>query len=336
MKVASLRGNGLINNNIFDSNCAANRDDCFAPYVLLCRQMLESDILLNTVDINTSNRIDIELHQDVKDITAAPLNYLLMFETVLVMPSNGVEKNWEKYRRIFTWRDDLVDGDRFIKINFPNPIVIPEVDGWRYRDRFCCLISGNRTLAVRDNRILYPERVKAIRWFEQYAPHDFDLYGIGWDMPVMPPGLMGKLLRRGLSVLKKRIKLRPFLSYRGRVEHKREVLSHTRFAICYENVRDLPGYITEKIFDCFFSGCVPIYWGASNITEHIPAGCFIDRRQFIDTEAVYRYLKTITEEEFRGYQQRISDFLASDAARPFGSEYFAETIVSTIVKDLGC
>ena len=99
-------------------------------------------------------------------------------------------------------------------------------------------------------------------------------------------------------------------------------------------MRDLPGYITEKIFDSFFSGCVPVYWGANNVTDYIPADCFIDRRQFKDTEAVYLHLKRITEDEFKGYQQRIAAFLASDAAKPFSSEVFAETIVSTIAKDL--
>jgi len=119
------------------------------------------------------------------------------------------------------------------------------------------------------------------------------------------------------------------------VAQKRDVLTRTRFAICYENVRDLPGYITEKIFDCFFSGCVPVYWGAGNITDHIPADCFVDRRQFRDTEEVYNFLKAMTEQEFIGYQQRIAAFLQSDAAYPFGSEFFAETIVTTIVQDLG-
>jgi len=28
---------------------------------------------------------------------------------------------------------------------------------------------------------LYTERIKAIRWFEQNHPQDFNLYGIGWD-----------------------------------------------------------------------------------------------------------------------------------------------------------
>ena len=131
------------------------------------------------------------------------------------------------------------------------------------------------------------------------------------------------------------MKLKPFPSYRGRVGKKSDVLTRTRFAICYENVSDLPGYITEKIFDCFFSGCIPVYWGAANIATHIPTGCYIDRRNFRDTSEVYGFLKKMTEVEFKGYQQRIADYLRSKEAHPFGSDFFSQTIVNSIVKDLG-
>lgn len=335
MKFAVLRGNGLTKNIIFDTASPANRDDCFAPYALLRDKFVVSGIQLDTADESQEEALVFELHQDVQHGTKEVIRYLLMLETEFVKIENGDAAEWSQYKKIFTWNDDLVDGDRFIKINFPNPIHIHPVDGFSPRDRFCCLISGNRTLDVQDDRILYPERVRAIRWFEAHAPHDFDLYGVDWDMPVVHGGLAGKLERRFWRMLGRFMTLQPFPSYRGRVAQKRDVLTRTRFAICYENVRDLPGYITEKIFDCFFSGCVPVYWGAGNITDHIPADCFVDRRQFRDTEEVYSFLKAMTEQEFIGYQQRIAAFLQSDAAYPFGSEFFAETIVTTIVQDLG-
>ena len=335
MRFAILRGNGLLNNIIFDSSNPANRDDCFVPYVLLRERFYAAGIQIDTADKSPEETSAFELHQDVQSATKAAINYLLMFEAEFVKRENGNPSEWNKYRRIFTWDDDLVDGDRFIKINFPNPIHIHPVDGFSTRDRFCCLISSNRSLVVQDDRILYPERVRAIRWFESRAPYDFDLYGVDWDRPVVSGGLVGKVERRFWRALGSIVQLRPFPSYRGRVEHKREVLMRTRFAICYENVRDLPGYITEKIFDCFFSGCVPVYWGASNITDHIPADCFIDRRKFCDTGDVYSFLKAMTEQEFRGYQQRIAAFLQSDAAYPFSAEFFSETIVTTIVQDIG-
>lgn len=332
---AVLRGNGLVGNVIFDRASPANRDDCFAPYALLRDGLHQSGIQMDTVDKSQCQDLAFELHQDVQHVTKATINYLLMFETEFVKVENADAKQWSRYRKIFTWNDELVDGDRFIKINFPNPIHVNPVDGFSYRDHFCCLISSNRTLAVKDDRILYAERVRAIRWFETHAPQDFDLYGVGWDIPVVSSGLIGKLERRFWRALSRLVKLRPFPSYRGRVAHKSDVLMRTRFAICYENVRDLPGYITEKIFDCFFSGCVPVYWGARNITEHIPADCFVDRRNFRDTGEVYAYLKAMTEKEFKDYQQRIAAFLQSDAAYPFSSEFFAETVVTTIVRDIG-
>jgi hypothetical protein len=335
MKFALLRGNGLAKNVIFDRNSPLNRDDCFAPYVLLRDKFFQAGIQIDTSDLTQEINLAFELHQDVQQGTKADINYLLMFETEFVKRENGEEFEWSQYRKIFTWKDDLVDGDRFIKINFPNPINAYPPDGFVSRNKFFCLISSNRTLEVQDDRILYPERVKAIRWFELNAPHDFDLYGVDWDMPVTHSGLAGKLARRFWRTLSRFVKLQPFPSYRGRVAHKRDVLTQTRFAICYENVRDLPGYITEKIFDCFFSGCVPVYWGASNITDHIPANCFIDRRQFKDTGEVYAYLKGMTELEFVGYQHRIVAFLQSDAAYPFSSEFFAETVVNAIVQDIG-
>ena len=115
----------------------------------------------------------------------------------------------------------------------------------------------------------------------------------------------------------------------------KEVLEKYKFAICYENARDISGYITEKIFDSFFSGCIPVYWGASNIEDYVPSDCFIDRRKFTNTEEVYHFLTAMTENEFIGYQQRIVRFLQSAAAYSFSSDFFAETIVKTIVQDLG-
>ena len=333
---ADFVNRGFENNAIFDLKHPWNRDNCFYPFYLMREKLKRHGIEINTSDVNDGRGLVFELHMDVQKKSGFIPCYLLMLETSQVCPSNGISLYWKRYHKIFTWNDNLVDGDRFVKINFPNPIKVYVADGFSSsRDKFLCLISSNRTLPVQDDRDLYLERVKAIRWLEAHASQDFDLYGVGWDIPVVHRGLIGKIERHFWRMLCRLVKLHPFQSYRGKVAHKSEVLTRTRFAICYENVRDLPGYITEKIFDCFFSGCVPVYWGASNITDYIPADCFVDRRQFNDTEAVYHFLKSMTELEFIGYQQRFAAFLQSDAAYPFSSEFFAETVVNAIVQDIG-
>jgi alpha(1,3/1,4) fucosyltransferase len=326
---------GYFNNSIFDLDDPRNRDNSHLPYYLMKKRFQDHGIEINTPDLACNSLSAFELHMNLLRRSAETKKYLLLLEVPQIYPNNR-DENWlRSYEKIFSWNDDLVDQNHVIKINFPNSIRSHQVDGFRNRDRFCCLIAGNKTLAIKDKRNLYPERVKAIRWFEEHAPQDFDLFGVDWNMPVLHRGLLGKVERRVLRVLDGVLKLRPFPSYLGRIEHKHEVLARTRFSICYENVRDMPGYITEKIFDCFFSGCIPVYWGANNITDHIPSECFIDRRKFRDTGEVYAFLKAMTEPEFRGYQDRIAAFLRSDAAYPFSSEFFAETIVNTIVQDLG-
>lgn len=334
-KLAIFIAKGIDSNSIFDLSDKSNRDNCLLPYSLLRELLSQNQFEINTIDVANTASPCFTLHMNVNDIqNKLTPNYLLMLETPQIYPSNGISSNWMNYRKIFTWRDDLVDGEQFIKINFPNPITIPNVDGWADRPHFSCMIAGNKYLAIQDDRDLYKERLNVIRWFERYAPSEFNLYGNGWDTPTFRNRLIGKPFHHLYKIIKLYFKLSPFPSYHGRVEHKKDVLLKTRFSFCYENVRDLPGYITEKIFDSFFSGCVPVYWGANNISEYIPEDCFIDRRKFKDTESVYRFLKGITEKEFLNYQECIANFLGSEAVVPFSAEAFADTIVKTIVKDL--
>ena len=336
MKLASLRGMAFANNEIFNSKNPSNRDNCFEPYIFLRDEMKNAGIILNTCDLNDNSQVDLEIHHDVQDVSSSNIQYLLMLESHLIAKKNGESVNWGKYRKVFTWRDDLVDGRKFIKINIPNPILVPDVDGWGQRDRFCALIAGNKSLSFFDVRDLYTERVKTIRWFEKNAIDDFDLYGVDWDIPPPPVGRFRNVHRKFWRKVTSFVRLNPFPSYKGRVKNKRDVLLKTKYAICYENVRDLPGYISEKIFDCFFSGCVPVYWGANNIVDHIPSDCFIDRRKFSNESDLYKHLKSLTEEQFVFYQNNIVTFLRSDAGRKFGAKFFAETIVNAIVQDLEC
>ena len=45
---------------------------------------------------------------------------------------------------------------------------------------------------------------------------------------------------------------------------KIEWLKQYKFNICFENA-SYPGYLTEKIFDAFEAGCIPIYWGDTSL-----------------------------------------------------------------------
>lgn len=332
MKVCTLVGHGLLADDIFSLESVGNRDGCYEPYVLLAGMLRANGYAIHTQD-RMSSMPAFAIHMNVQDLDTKVPTYLLLLETPIIMPANRHVP--AGYRKVCSWNDNQTGNDRFIKINFPNPLTIPEVDGFIHRDCFCCIIAGNKAPAISDPREQYSERVRTIRWFEQYAPKDFDPYGTGWDIPPLNTGLFRKLLQRLWVRVPHFMRPQSFPSYRGKVKRKRDVLRRTRFAICYENVRDMPGYIIEKIFDCFFAGCVPVYWGATNVAEYIPSDCYIDRRQFADTADVYAHLKLIDEDTYCGYQQRIADFLESERAHPFSAEYPAVTIVKSILQDLG-
>ena len=181
---ANFVGDNLHNNDIFDLNSLGNRDECFAPYFQLRTNFLRHGIELNTKDINKENNLVFELHMDVQKIVNCNIpHYVILCESPIIRPVNQQKSLLAKYERVFTWRDDWVDDKRYIKLNLPNQLVIDDSRGWNGRDKLCCMITGNRAAAHASPYLLYAERIKSIVWFEQNAPKDFDLFGIGWDEP---------------------------------------------------------------------------------------------------------------------------------------------------------
>jgi len=112
------------------------------------------------------------------------------------------------------------------------------------------------------------------------------------------------------------------------------VLDRARFSICYENSRGSPGYISEKIFDCLTSGCVPVYIGTTHSKPPIPEDCFIDGDQFRTPHELLACIERIDAGHFAMYQQGIREFLASPEARRFTNAHWCETLVTRILADL--
>jgi hypothetical protein len=93
--------------------------------------------------------------------------------------------------------------------------------------------------------------------------------------------------------------------------------------------------VTEKLFDCFRAGCVPVYVGPKEIAELVPAGCFIDGRAFAAPAELDAFLRTVDDAAYRGFQERIRAFLLSAQAQPFSQDHFADVTAREILADLG-
>jgi alpha(1,3/1,4) fucosyltransferase len=165
---------------------------------------------------------------------------------------------------------------------------------------------------------LYSERRRAIRHFRRVK--SFDLYGRGWQN-----------WRLGIPYRDYRLAL---TCYRGECDNKVETLSDYRFSICFENAA-FPGYITEKIFDCLYAGCVPIYYGAPDIDSYIPKQCFIDFRQFKSYEDLTEMLASVQPRDFEAYQDAARRYFQSSLFDVFSPEYFARELLDAIRTSFG-
>jgi len=327
------------NNYMFLFPDAPIGDGLLKPLNLLYQCGKLDGVEFNTLDVCSIEEQDAFLFLDFPKLdydyvhqvwkTDKP-KYLAVFESELIRKENWLKLNLDIFKKIFTWHDDYVDNEKFIKTNFSFDLsdgylaTLPPLE--TQKPFFCTLISGNKR--VNHPLELYSKREEAIRWFEKNHPEQFHLYGVGWDSY----RFSGPKLIRALNRIKPLTKLLAtnYPSYRGKVDRKIEVLSQYKYCICYENAKDIPGYITEKIFDCFFAGCVPIYWGASNVDSHIPSNCFIDKRKFATYELLYEYMTSLDGQQYKQYLLNARAFLSSQQAQAFSANVFAQTIIDYV------
>lgn len=259
--------------------------------------------------------------------------YLLLMESEIIRPSNFYKCHHKYFEKVFTWKDTIIDNNKYIKIcvpqNLPREIHFPEIQ-WR---KFLTLISSHKL--HNHSFELYSERVRAIRWFEAHTKKEFDLYGWWWDKIAFSSWFMRLLaILPGFLYIRKwlqKLFFHPFPSWKGKIESKYAILSEYKFAICYENAKNIPGYITEKIFDCFFAGCIPVYLGPPNIEAFIPKDTYIDKNQFSSYDELYSYLENLSEKEMQSLQENIKNFLQSERVKKFSSEEFATILLKNII-----
>lgn len=242
---------------------------------------------------------------------------LFLWEGKAVSPSNYNFALYKKFNYIFTWNDALVDNKKFFKFHLPiakdtqmhEPVAFSQ-------KKFLVNISINKSSST--PRELYSERRKSISYFDTHFPGQFDLFGVGWNEP----------RRRIERLLPWTVK--KFKSYKGKVDNKIETLKQYAFSLCYENLAEEDGYITEKIFDCLKAGTVPIYWGAENIEKYVDKDAFIDRRKFKSNRELGEFLSRMDEANYQPYIVAGQRYLQSTQFSLFGREHFADTIINIL------
>lgn len=252
---------------------------------------------------------------------------LFLWEAEVVLHWNFSRALHSYFDKVYTWKDEIIDGAKYHKFYWPQPLLHMIDDVKHFDDKnFCVLIAGCKKSSHPQE--LYTERKKIIEFFNSHPDADFHFFGGGsntqwqWDTTQYPhyKGPVPELFTA-----------QDIYSYPITPGHLNKLmcLKEYKFCICYENSTE-NGWITEKIFDCFISGCVPVYLGASNISDLIPKECFIDRRNFKNDQELYSFLKSLSQQEYQEYITAIKNYLASDQVLLFSKEYFLYTYIKAL------
>jgi hypothetical protein len=148
---------------------------------------------------------------------------------------------------------------------------------------------------------LYSKRIEALAALARFGK--VDLFGMGWASWWSRNSLWLPYWRHRRLLMS---------IYKGACKSKHEVLSKYSFALCFENMA-MKGYITEKIFDCFYVGTIPLYLGATDITSLIPKAAYIDCRKYRSWEDLHEYVMRMSKQEISSMREAGRVFIKSKA-----------------------
>lgn len=230
----------------------------------------------------------------------------LAWEPPVVAPLHapeGLARLARWFGRILTWDASMIDGETFLELRYPHVLGPVEPSPLEFATRGL-LANLSADKSSDHPRELYGARREVIAHFERHAP-DFELWGPGWSGAEHP-------------------------SWRGLARSKRGVYHRFRFALCFENMRDTPGYLTEKLFDCLLWGVVPVYWGDPRIAGILSPEAFVDYPKLGSPEALREHLLSWTPERHEGALELGRRFLESEAARAWSGETFGRQILTCL------
>lgn len=339
-------------------------ENALAPYHYLQDWLRERGVAVHTADLldrfdrNGATKVYLSFgmrhrYPQVADRGDVALSGFFAFECPIVEPELYLDLAPASlvFRRVFSFStasalEPFLSGPVELEhFCLPQPFDGVHEGIWGRRGRkFLVLINANKLPRLTLNE-LYSERLRALEFFARYD--EIDLFGFGWDGPPFRvgrrspvPGAVRRAEYRLHRAVLRRFPPRDAIrtavrrTYRGPTAAKAETLGAYTFAICFEN-SILEGWVTEKIFDCFFSGTVPVYLGAPDVDRWIPADCYVDMRRFPSYEELRRFLYDLSPAEIETYRVAARDFLGSEGYAPFAKRTFAERVGRMLVEDAG-
>jgi hypothetical protein len=329
------------NDELFNlNNQSLNRDGTLLPFHRIKEALSQHGIELHTADLLINNKI--QAQRNLYWTTGIMKNYenlasrkdvelcgAILFEPPLVAPHMYAQlplltKHFSTVyvHNIHGDGYDMagVDQSKLRQLYWPQPYNCINENAWaeESRSRKLVVIAGNHNPLGRKPEF-YSTRIEAIAQLSKLDA--VDLYGRGWTRWLSRQSLWMPYWLNLRSILK---------TYRGACESKAEVLKKYHFCLCLENF-PMSGYVTEKIFDCLYSGTIPVYLGAPDIKKLIPEDCYIHVEKNCNWNNLYQRLSTLNDSEISRMKLAGRRFIESDAFQKYYINFLSDEFVKNAV-----
>lgn len=204
-------------------------------------------------------------------------------------------KNFSDY--VFTYWEPLLKEDftRYVpqmigfdikNINDTNLLTINN----SYEKNICIILS--RRSFTREPYYINNIKMESLDHLREYYARglkNVTCYGKGWDPKVDKIGQQPNESKEDGS-------------HRGHWDI--EIRKQYTFNLIIENCNG-DGYVSEKIYDAFVSGCIPLYYGNINKRHNIPDDCYIDVKKYPKVEDLQTYLDSLTSHQLKEMKYNI-------------------------------
>lgn len=315
-------------NRLFDlDNSLLNRDGQLLPFHRMREHMRNNGIDVNTADrpFKNSDRISrsrdyysfglLKNFERIHRDGSARLAAFIIMEPPVVAPAlySALPRLTEVFDRVYVHNTigdgyslDNVNISKLHKLYWPIPYCDVIESSWINSPRMkrIVVINGSHN-PRRRKREQYSLRIKAMA--ELSKINMIDLYGLGWEKWWSPKAMWLPywLNRKAIMSI-----------YKGSCESKFDTLKNYEFCLCFENMA-MNGYITEKLFDCLYAGTIPLYIGAPDILDYIPANVFIDCRNYSSWTEMWRDVSARTPAQLTDMRNAGRNFLKSEIVKNF-------------------
>ena len=173
----------------------------------------------------------------------------------------------------------------------------------------------NRIVLINANKISFlPGELYSLRRASLAKFDSIDLFGQGWNMS------FGEKLKHYLSNLWIALKsgqlphisggkyfFRNYDNWKGAPADKREIGKQYKYALVIENSKE---FITEKLFDALFSGCIPIYVGPSLEEFGFPNNLYVKAED--NVESISQQIKSVHEMDYGKWRTECANWLSKE------------------------